>query len=356
MKKSIVLAALSTIMFLTMIPKAFAAGLCCQLSSGVQESLAGVAAPGTEELSLQFNYSFTKMDRIKEGGTNRSLDYVKLLFEKDLSPYSSIPVSMDMIKYTMTAGYGFSPRLKAFVSLPYLRNTMDMTMGMKMMNTTMTSTTMWTEWTDMTMEPVAGIGDATVMALYRLYTDREIRPGNAVTLGLGVKTATGSSTETTANGKLLHAHMQPGTGSWDPLLSIMYSKILEQFLLQADATYQLTTRNRQGYEFGDSLAMNLTSRYAIVREFSITAGLTGLHVGRASDRNGAYYNPATNRSLIDDPRNTGGNSIWFSPGFQVFPIRNMVFDAKVQVPVWENVNGIQLVSRYRALLGLSYNF
>ncbi len=337
---------------LSLIGNADAAGLCCQLSSGVQESLAGVAAPATEEVSLQFNYSFSRMDRLKEGSTTRSLDYVKAQFQNGTSPYSSIPISMDMIKYTMTAGYGFSSKLKAFVSLPYLRNTMDMTMGMKMTSMMMETTT----WTDMTMAPVSGIGDATVMGLYRLYSNREIRPTDVVTLGFGVKTATGSSTETTSSGKLVHAHMQPGTGSWDPLVSVIYTKMLEQFLLQADATYQLTTRNRQGYEFGDSLAVNLTSRYAIVRQLGVTAGLTWLHVGKASDKNGTYYNPVTNKSLIDDPRNTGGDSLWFSPGFQVFSLKNMAFDAKVQLPVWEKVNGIQLVSRYRLLLGISYNF
>ena len=39
---------------------------------------------------------------------------------------------------------------------------MDMTMGMKMMDTSMMGSAMWTEWTDMTMEPVSGIGDATL--------------------------------------------------------------------------------------------------------------------------------------------------------------------------------------------------
>jgi len=325
---------------------AFGAGLCCQLSSGVQESLAGVAAPGEGDLSLQFNYSFSKMDEFKQGSSTRSLDEAKTYVKPDGSTYTSLPVAMDMVKYTVTAGYGFNSKLKAFVSVPYLRNTMEMTSYQGMMM----------GWMDMTMQPVSGVGDVTAMALYRVYTDRELRPSDALTIGLGLKAATGSSTETTSTGRLVHAHMQPGTGSWDPLLSVIYTKMLESLQLQADATYQYTLRNRQGYEFGDSLAAGLTTRYAVIREVGITAGLTYLHVGKADDRDGRYYNPATNSSLMDDPANTGGDSIWFSPGLQVFPVRNLSFDAKFQVPLYENVNGIQLVSRYRMLFGLAYAF
>jgi hypothetical protein len=345
MRKIVLIAFLAVNFCLSLPLGALAAGLCCQLSSGVQESLAGVAAPGAEELSLQFNYSFSRMDKFMEGSTERSLDYLKTQSKYASIPNASLPVDMDMIKYTMTVGYGFGPKLKAFISVPYIRNTMDMTknIGMGM-------------WMDMTMEPVSGLGDATAMALYRLYTNREIRPTDVVTLGFGVKAPTGSFTEVNANGTFIHAHMQPGTGSWDPLLSLIYTKMMDQFLLQTDITYQYTTRNRQGYKFGDSTAVNLMGKYAVIREFNVSAGLTFLNVNQASDQNGKYYNPVTNSSLMDDPANTGGESIWFSPGIQVLPIPNGMIDIKYQVPIWERVNGIQLVSSYRLLLGVSYNF
>jgi hypothetical protein len=342
MRRSVAVVVLLAGFCFSLVQKADAAGLCCQLSSGVQESLSGVAAPGTDELSLQFNYSFSNMDKFKEGSTTRSLDYVK---ENFFPKYTSIPVDMDMIKYTMTAGYGFSSRLKAFISVPYVRNTMDMTRGMTMMGTT--------TWMDMTMEPVKGLGDVTAMALYRLYTNREIRPTDVVTVGFGVKAPTGSFTETNSNGSFIHAHMQPGTGSWDPLLSLIYTKMMDQFLLQADATYQNTTRNREGYEFGDSTALDLAGKYAVIKELNIGAGMTYLYVGRASDKEGKYTNLS---SLMDDPANTGGQSIWLSPEVQIFPFRNGAIDVKYQVPIWEKVNGIQLVTSHRLLLGVSCAF
>ena len=153
-----------------------------------------------------------------------------------------------------------------------------------------------------------------------------------------------------------YAHMQPGTGSWDPLFSIIDTKLMGSFLIQADATYQLATRNKEGYKFGDSMAATFTGKYAVVREFNVLAGLTYLHVNKASDRNGKYYDPVTNSSLMDDPANTGGDSLWATAGVQVLPFRNGMIDLKAQLPIWEKVNGIQLVSSYLVSAGVSYNF
>lgn len=338
------------ILCLSMPVTSHAAGLCCQLSSGVQESLSGVAAPASGEFTAQVNYSFTRMDTFKEGTSERSLVDLKYLYEKGVSPYSSLPVNMDMMKYTLTAGYGFTPKLKAFVSIPFVRNTMDMAMGMKMTMGMMTTTT----WSESTMEPVSDLGDITLMGLYRLRTDRDIKPSSIITLGVGLKTPSGEFT--VLNSKktgYIHAHMQPGTGSLDPLVSLMYAKMTDSFLLQSDVTYQYSTRNRNGYEFGDSLAANLTGTYAVIRQFSITAGLTYLHTGSASDQDGKY---TSLKSLMDDPRNTGGNSLWFSPGIRIVPIQGLSIDAKIQAPIWERVRGVQLVTDYRAIAGISYSF
>ena len=126
--------------------------------------------------------------------------------------------------------------------------------------------------------------------------------------------------------------------------------------MMADATYQLATRNKEGYKFGDSLAATFTGKYAVLREFNVLAGLTYLYVNKASDRNGKYYDPVTNSSLMDDPANTGGDSLWGSAGVQILPFRNGMIDVKAQLPLWERANGIQLVSSYLISAGVSYSF
>jgi hypothetical protein len=89
----------------------------------------------------------------------------------------------------------------------------------------------------------------------------------------------------------------------------------------------------------------------VVKEFNVSAGLMFLNVNKASDRNGKYFDTVTNSSLMDDPANTGGESLWFSPGIQVLPFENGMIDIKYQVPVWKKMNGIQLVSSSGCSLG-----
>lgn len=324
------------------IGNALAAGSCCQLPGGVQESILGVLSPEPRRLSLQFTYSFTLMDRLKEGSSRSSLRDVI-----NEGRFLTVPTRMEMTLYTLTAAYGFSPRFSAFVSIPYVRNTMDMATVIDM------GPDMGIEVMKDSMDPVKGIGDVTVMGLYRLYTDDEARPYDAFTVGIGVKTPTGSSTEKSESGRFVHAHMQPGTGSWDPLISLIYTKTVNPFLFQADAAYQISTRNSEGYKFGDSFSANLLGKYAATRHLNISGGVTYLHLNRASDKEGKFTDLT---SLLDDPANTGGDSIWVSPGIQLLPIRDCVIDIRAQFPVWQRVNGIQLVSSYRILLGLSYSF
>jgi hypothetical protein len=315
---------------------AFASGLCCQLSSGVQEGLLGAATPGEHKISLQLTYSYTEMNKLREGAHERSVEDVK-----NAGVYTSIPTDMDMIKYTLTAGYGLSPRFKVFASFPFVRNTMDMTH--KMMG----------EWMDMSMDPVEGLGDITLMGLYRVWADRELRPSQSFSVAAGVKLPTGDYTKKNSNGKLIHAHMQPGTGSWDPIFSVIYTRMGPSLLMQADLTYQLTTENSKGYEFGDSFAANLSAKYALSRFFNITGDVIYLNTGKSSDEDLAYFKPG---SLEDDPENTGGQSIWLSPGIEIMPVKNLSLGFKYQFPAWEDVNGIQLVSTSRILTSLSYTF
>ncbi|MHB8843693.1 MAG: transporter [Nitrospirota bacterium] len=310
------------------------------------DGIAG-GAEGSESVSLQFTYQFARMDRYKTGSDTLSLDEAKAYIKPDGATYTSLPISMDMVRYTMTAGYAFSSRFQAFISLPHVRNTMDMTSSLGAM----------LGWQDMTMAPTSGVGDAVLMGLYRLNGSQETEQTGAVSVGLGVKAPTGSSTERYDNGRLVHFHMQPGTGSWDPLLTVKYTtKAAELLTLQADAAYHYTTSNREGYEAGDSASLGLAGRYVLMKALGISAGLTYVHTGKASDRNGRYYNAATNSSLMDDPANTGGDSLWFSPGLQAFPVKNLALEAGVKLPLWENVNGIQLVARSIVSAGIAYRF
>jgi len=61
---------------------------------------------------------------------------------------------------------------------------------------------------------VSGIGDATLLAKYRLTEDE----GAGFAIVGGIKLPTGSTNTTSLEGERLETEHQPGTGSWDPIV------------------------------------------------------------------------------------------------------------------------------------------
>lgn len=319
----------------------FAGSLCCQVSSNIQESIGVATAADTGKFSIQLNYSFTHMEDFWDGSKKRGLS--EILELRDLSDpmktrYSSLPVEMDMKKYTLTIGYGISPKISTLIAIPYIKNTMDMRMNRMRMPEM---------WMDHKMGPVEDLGDITLMIFYRLT--------HALSAGIGIKSPTGEYKKETTAGTYVHAVMQPGTGSWDPIFSLRYRKAFSPLFIQADGTYQLTTENPKGYEFGDSLSLNLSGNYSVISWANFIGALNFLHTQRSDDRENRYRGNDPTR-LIDYTGNTGLSTLWLSPGIQLTPFKNSIFELKFQYPIWWDVNGIQQVADYRVVTGLSYNF
>ena len=188
-----------------------------------------------------------------------------------------------------------------------------------------------------------------------LYTDAPVRPTKRLTLGLGLKTPTGAVSERSASGTLIHAMMQPGSGSWDPVIMLNYMRGYYPLVVQANLFYQMTTEGRGGYEFGDQLTADLITRYQVHDYVNLGLDLNGIYAGKDTDHDGRYSAPAT--SMADDTSNTGLVSVLLSPVVQVkLPKSGGSAELKVQLPVYQRVNGEQLVLDYRAIGRLSWTF
>src|SRR3990172_2460348 len=144
---------------------------------------------------------------------------------------------------------------------------------------------------DMSMETVSGLVDISLLGLYTLYTDAPIRPSRRLTAGLGVKTPTGSTGERTASGALVHAMMQPGSGSWDPLFMVNYMRAYYPVVLNITLFYQLTTEGIGGYEFGDQFTYDLAAVFQASDYVNLGLELNGIHAQEDRDHGGRYSSP-----------------------------------------------------------------
>ena len=313
-------------------------GLSCCISGA-----AGSGATLAENFGLSVIYEHSYMKTIKNGTSEISPDQVISLNRKPMSSYS-VPTEMRMQKATLIGVLPVNERLQILAYVPYIKNDMNMrsknAMGMTM---------------DMRMETVSGLGDAALLGLYTAYTDAPIRATRRLTLGLGVKAPTGSTSERTASGGLVHAMMQPGSGSWDPIFMVNYMRAYYPLVLQGTLLYQLSTKGYNDYEYGDKFSYDLAARYQVANYVNLGLELNGIHAAKDKDHGGKYSKPAT--SMLDNTDNTGLDSLFVSPVVQVkIPNSGGSAELKYQIPVYQDVEGYQQVVDWRVLATLSWAF
>jgi len=323
-------------------PSAYAAGECC-----TRGSLAVAGVPEST-WSLDLVYDYSSMKTIREGTTEVTPDEV---LDNQLTHGAmkySVPTKMVMQKYVLAAQYKPAASWRVTATLPYLINDMDMRMAMKNgMGMTMKS--------DVTMDTVQGLGDATLGTLYTLVAPAKGAEGWDLALGLGLKLPTGKNdVKKSGSDAMVHAMMQPGTGSWDPIFMLQGGRDIGAFSLRFNGIYHLATTGDEGYEYGDMIGIDAVARYQAAKPLRIGLGVNFLNTGMDTDHDGKY---TSSTSMIDNTENTGLTALYLTPEVQIaIPGTGGSFSLACQLPIYQNVNGTQQVMDWRVLASLGWAF
>lgn len=320
----------------------------CGLSCCIAGAAEGMGAGG-KGLNIDLQYEWMKMDTILDGSSEVSPNEV---LESKMGTMFMVPTEMIMKKLTANIAYGINKKTSILVSIPYVENDMDMRrsnmMGMK-------------PYTDRSMDTVDDLGDVTLMAFRTVHIDRNIAPTERLTIGVGVKTPTGEYEEKNSMGTdYVHMMMQPGTGSWDPIVLVNAMKKFGNTYLLGTVTYQFTTENDHDYEVGNKLSIDITAKRQLTDLFNGTLALNYVHADQDKAKIQAdgfdYQNPMM--SLIDNTDNTGLTSYFITPGIEFKPAAGSpwTFKARARIPVSQDVKGIQQVTDNWYVLNAGYRF
>ena len=164
-------------------------------------------------------------------------------------------------------------------------------------------------------------------------------------LYFGAKLPTGSHTISNAEGERAERTLQPGTGTTDALVGAFVRRALPLKDLSwfAQGLVQMPLNARDDYKPGRRLFLDAGLRYEARERLALLLQANGQIKGRDS---GAQAEP-------DD---SGGRSLWLSPGV------SYAFSPKIQaygffqLPVYQYVNGVQLIASRSLVLGLSTRF
>ena len=191
------------------------------------------------------------------------------------------------------------------------------------------------------------LGDVRVMARRRLSaTENKDAPSVATSgINFGLKLPTGKTDIRNSDGDLAERTLQPGSGTTDAVLGAYYSTHLPtrslSWFVQGLAQFPLNSHDE--YRPGSRLGVDTGARYDVGDKLGLMLQLNALFKAR-------------DRGEQAEPDDTGGKFLFLSPGVSYAFTRQLQTYAFVQLPLYQNVNGVQLVARHAFVIGASMRF
>lgn len=258
--------------------------------------------------------------------------------------YMVAPQNMTMNMHMIGLMYAPSNKITLMVMANYLENDMNLTTRTGVDFNTNTS----------------GFGDISVNALYSVFNKNR----KAMHAQIGVSIPTGSIEEknvipvSMGNKVQLPYPMQTGTGSFGTKLGLTYLGQSDKFSWghQLNAIINIDD-NDQDYKFGNRYSLNNWFAAKAGDNLSVSVRLEGLLV---DEIDGA--SPLLNPMMVTtaDPDNSGGTFINSGFGLNYLVSKGVLdglrFATECSLPLYQDINGIQLKQNYNLTFGMQYAF
>ena len=161
----------------------------------------------------------------------------------------------------------------------------------------------------------------------------------------GLKLPTGRTDVTNAEGEPAERTLQPGTGTTDAIVGAYFRQAQAawdaSWFVQAFA--QLPMNSHDNYKPGDQVLLDLGGRWEATDKLGLLLQLNASWKGRDSGSEA-------------EPEDSGGRYLFISPGFTWAVTQGVSLYSFVQVPLYQNVNGVQLVAKVAYAAGVSIQF
>jgi hypothetical protein len=212
---------------------------------------------------------------------------------------------------------------------------------------------------------VAGIGDTSVLAKYRLTEGADF--GFAL-IG-GIKLPTASTHKHSPGGERLETEHQPGTGSWDPIVGASASSPLGPVTLTASALYQFSGEGAQHSRLGNRLQGGMALSHRFGAQTSQHLESHNHHHGDELDEHADVQHSSWDgfvelagewegRQKIDGEieEASGGKWFWLAPGVRFNAASGWSATAAVAIPVYQRIRPSHPDNSYRLTLALGRAF
>ncbi|AMM52595.1 hypothetical protein TH61_17345 [Rufibacter sp. DG15C] len=193
----------------------------------------------------------------------------------------------------------------------------------------------------------SGLGDITLLVNYSLFnTGDSARHAfkHSLQLGGGVKLPTGTHSLHRSE-ESYSTSLQPGTGSTDFLVNVIYTVRYGKMGLNNDFTYRFNSENSDGYSFGDrfSGSSNLFYWYKLENVLTLLPSA------------GLYYEHALADKFSDLHDSKPGDAFFANLGLNVY-VKKVGLEATLQLPITHTEGHHASTANKRAMVNLNYLF
>lgn len=325
---------ISAIAITTVSTSVLACASCgCTLSSD-WESQGFTSKPG---LKLDIRYDYLNQNQLRHGtGKISSADASQMVTStgdpQEVEKYTRNNYLTLGLDYTFNADWGGN------VQLPYI-NRSHSTLGLNSNGSDPADGAYDSK--------TSGLGDVKVIGRYQGFTPQH---NFGVMFGFklptGSHTKTGTSIDPTNPGDVasIDRGLQPGTGTTDAILGAYYFDTLNKnWDYFAQATVQTALNSKDDYKPGTGYNINMGVRYMGFAEVVPQIQLNTRYVEHDTGSNA-------------DQTSTGGTLMYLSPGLVVPVNKQTSIYGFVQLPIYQDVRGVQLAPRYTASIGARFAF
>jgi hypothetical protein len=219
-----------------------------------------------------------------------------------------------------------------------------------------------------------GIGDSSVIGKYRFLNDSISNQEAALLVGLEVPT--GTTNRRNLQGARFETEHQPGSGSWDPLVGLAYTKRIGKMSFDTSVLYKIATRGAQAADLGDQFFYNAAVSYRLKdavgeqaephhhhdhsreqkhhHHSEVTEPFGSMNVDLVLELNGEWQEKQKLAGVVDN--NSGGNALYLSPGLRLSSTSNWTANLSLGIPIAQNLNGAHPESDWRMTVGVSRRF
>jgi hypothetical protein len=268
--------------------------------------------------------------------------------EQIFKRYVMAPESMYMHMHMLMCMYGVNNRITLMGMVHYQISTMNMAMYAQPESHRMRGMEEMEGGMDHSMK-TTGPGDTRISALYSLVNVKR----HHLMLIMGISMPTGSlykkgGINTTYPDRRFPYAMQLGSGTWDlqPGLSYLYVRGRLSLGSQLTGTWH-PFYNTVGYKYGDEILFNSWINIQSLNWLSNTLRLQGSYINDISGKDPDLY---TEREPSSNPANYGGKYLTAFAGINFYLKNNLIknnkFAAEFGIPLYQNLNGVQMCTAY----------